>query len=59
MDFKMMQINKTSGSLIDTSCSSIDINIEGCSDLNKEEIIKIINEAMERHGIKRKNEQKR
>ena len=38
-----------SGSPIGTSGSSVNINIEGKLDLDREEIIKIINEALKKH----------
>lgn len=44
-----------SGSPIDTSASSINISIQGTLGLNKEEIIKTINDALEKHAIKKKN----
>lgn len=37
----------------DISGSSININIKGSSDLNTEEVIKIINDALSKRGIKR------
>ena len=45
---------RISGSPIDISGSSININIKGSSNLNKEEIVKIVNDSLKKSGIKRK-----
>lgn len=42
-----------SGSPIDTSGSTVNITVTGSLSLNKEELIKTINSALEKRGIKR------
>jgi hypothetical protein len=47
-------IVKINGSPVDTSGSSINIYIKGNLNLDKDKIIEEINNALQKHGIKRK-----